>query len=83
MVLQLLSLLMICPTEDIIVSVGTVEAGAEFSYGFKITGQKLGNFTLVAGLGSDKAEMTTGEKEVSQEFDWLQSLLQLCFLYVD
>ena len=47
-------------------NVGTVEAGAEFSYGLKITGEKLGKFTLVVGLDSNKTEMVTGEKEVGR-----------------
>ena len=58
-------------TDDIVVNVGTVEAGAEFSYGFKIVGEKLGKFTLVVGLDSNKTEMVTGEKEVS-----LHSMIQ-------
>ncbi len=45
-------------------NIGTLEAGAEFSYGFKVTGEKLGKFTLIVGLNSNKTEMVTGEKEV-------------------
>ncbi len=52
-------------TEDIIMNIGTLEAGAEFSYGFKLTGEKLGKFNLIVGLNSNKTEMVTGEKEVS------------------
>ena len=50
--------------EDIIVKIGTLEAGAEFSYEFKILAEKLGKFVLVAGLSSNKTEMVTGDKEV-------------------
>lgn len=50
--------------EDIVVNIGTLEAGAEFSYGFKIAGEILGKFVLVVGLNSNKTEMVTGDKEV-------------------
>lgn len=44
--------------------VGTIEAGAEFSFSFDLHGLLPGQQQLVAGLDSDKVEMVSGEAEV-------------------
>ena len=49
---------------DILRSVGSIAAGAEFSHSFVITGLSQGAHTLVVGLESDSVEMVTGEAEV-------------------
>lgn len=43
---------------------GTIEAGAEFSFSFDLHGLLAGRQVLVAGLDSDKVEMVSGEAEV-------------------
>lgn len=44
--------------------VGTIEAGAEFSFSFDVLGLLSGPQQLVAGLDSDQVEMVSGEAEV-------------------
>lgn len=50
--------------DDIENVVGTIEAGAEFSFSFDIHGLLPGEQQLVAGLDSDQVEMVSGEAEV-------------------
>ena len=50
--------------EDVENVVGTIEAGAEFTFSFDLYGLLPGQHQLVAGLDSDKVEMVSGEAEV-------------------
>ena len=59
-----LSLALSLSAEDIENVVGTIEAGAEFSFSFDLYGLLPGQHQLVAGLDSDKVEMVSGEAEV-------------------
>lgn len=52
------------PTEDIENVVGTIEAGAEFSFSFDVHGLLPGPQELVAGLDSNQVELVSGEAEV-------------------
>ena len=47
-------------------TVGTIEGNAEFKHVLDVTATKLGKYTVVVGLASDKVEHVTGEKEVIQ-----------------
>lgn len=51
-------------TDDVIHTIGTIGPNAEFKYVLEITGTKLGKYTVVIGLSSDKIEHVTGEMEV-------------------
>ena len=44
--------------------VGSIEAGATFSYPFSISGLVVGKQKLVGGLNSSQVELVSGEAEV-------------------
>ena len=44
--------------------VGSIEAGATFSYPFSISGLVVGKQKLVGGLNSSQVELVSGESEV-------------------
>ena len=50
--------------EDIEVVVGTIDAGATFTYTFEIVGLEVGTQELVAGLDSQQVELVAGETEI-------------------
>ena len=54
-------------SEDIEEVVGTIEAGAEFSFSFDLHGLLVGVQQLVGGLGSDQVELVSGEAEITVE----------------
>ena len=45
-------------------NIGTIAAEATFKYELDVTATKLGHYSVVVGLASDKVEHVTGEKEV-------------------
>ena len=51
-------------TGDLVQNVGTIRANGHMKYVLEITGVKLGTYSIVASLASDKVVHVSGEHEV-------------------
>ena len=49
---------------DVVQNIGTIRPHGHMKYVLEITGVKLGTYSIVASLASDKMEDVTGELEV-------------------